>query len=196
MRHATLLGTLAIALALALPAVAAETPAATPAIQEEMGGAGGAMHRDMRGMGERRRGHFRHHHRAGQRPLISLALSHRQELGLSSAQIQTLEQIRDTFRREAIKRGADIRVAELDLATLTRTDPSDAGKPVDMAQVEAKVRDIERLRTEQRLARIRAIEQGKAQLTPEQRAKLASLLTEVGPHWRRSATPAAIPRTF
>jgi Spy/CpxP family protein refolding chaperone len=196
MRYTALLGSVAVALAVALPAAAQETPVRAPVAQDETGGAGGTMTPDMHGMGERWRGHFRHHRRAGQPPLVSLALRYRDELGLSPAQIVALERLRDDFRREAIKRGADIRVAELDLAALTRTDPADAGKPVDMAQVEAKVRDIERLRTEQRLARIRAIEQGKAQLTPEQRAKLATLLTEARRHWQRSGAPAAIPRQF
>ena len=196
MRYTALLGSLAVAFAVALPVAAQETSAGATVAQEEMGGAGGAMGRDMHGMGGRWRGHFRHHHRAGQQPLVSLALRYREELGLSPAQVGTLERLRSDFQREAIKRGAEIRVAELDLATLTRTDPADAGKPVDMAQVEAKVRDIERLRAEQRLARIRAIEQGKAELTPEQREKLATLLTDARRHWQRSGAPAAIPRRF
>jgi hypothetical protein len=46
---------------------------------------------------------------------------------------------------------------------------------VDMAKVEAKVREIERLRGDIRLARIRSIEKGKAQLSAEQRRKLQEL---------------------
>lgn len=59
----------------------------------------------------------------------------------------------------------------LDLRTLLEADP------VDPAQVEAKLREIEPLRVTLRLSQIRTIERGKAELTPEQRAKLRSLLT-------------------
>jgi Spy/CpxP family protein refolding chaperone len=48
-------------------------------------------------------------------------------------------------------------------------------QPVDMTKAEAKVREIERIRGDLRLARIRSIEKGKAQLTAEQRRKLQEL---------------------
>ncbi len=187
MRIVPMIGNLVVALALALPVAAEEPPGVTPAAHEEMSRGVGNIAAQIHGMGERWRGHFRRPDGARQRPLISLALRYRQELGLSPAQVETLERIRDDFRREAIKRDADIRVAKLDLGSLVRTDPADVGKPVDMGKVEATVRDLERLRTEQQLARIRTIEQGKAQLTPEQRAKLGTLLAESSQrHWQRS----------
>lgn len=111
----------------------------------------------------------------GERPLISMALRHRAELGLSAAQAEALERLRSDFQREAIKREADIRVAELDVAALLARDQA------DLAAVEAKVREIERLRADLRLARIRTIEQGRAQLTPEQREKLRALVAEPRP---------------
>jgi Spy/CpxP family protein refolding chaperone len=192
MRISTILASLAVMFGLALPAAAQESPAQPPAAHEQMsqeGAGGGGPH--MRGP-EGWRGHLRRHHGFGERPIISLALRYRQELGLSPAQVEALDRLRTDFQREAIKRGADIRIAELDLRTLVRTDPADLEKPVDLGQAEAKVREIERLRAEQRLARIRAIEQGKAQLTPEQRTKLGTLLTEARKHWQRSSSPAVI----
>lgn len=111
----------------------------------------------------------------GDRPLISMALRHRAELGLSAAQVETLERLRSDFQREAIKREADIRVAEVDLGALLARDP------VDVAAVEAKVREAERLRADMRIARIRTIEQGRAQLTAEQREKLRALAAEPRP---------------
>ena len=48
----------------------------------------------------------------------------------------------------------------------------------DMAKVEAKVREIERLRTDLRIARIRTIQKGKEELTADQRKKLQELLAE------------------
>jgi Spy/CpxP family protein refolding chaperone len=49
---------------------------------------------------------------------------------------------------------------------------------LDMAKVEAKVREIERLRTDLRIARIRTIQKGKEVLTADQRKRLQELLAE------------------
>jgi Spy/CpxP family protein refolding chaperone len=49
---------------------------------------------------------------------------------------------------------------------------------VDMAKVEAKVREIERLRSDLRIARIRTIQKGKEVLTADQRKRLQELLAE------------------
>ena len=198
MRTTVILSFAALILVPALPALAAEPPEVTAAAQEEMGQSSDNPAVEVHGMGQGWRGHFRWggHGGSGGRPIISLALRHRQELGLSPAQVETLERLRDDFRREAIKRGAEIRIADLDVAALTRTDPADLAKPVDMAKVEAKVRELERLRAEQQLSRIRAIEAGKAQLTPEKRTKLGTVLTESRSGWSGTGTPSAIPRTF
>jgi hypothetical protein len=104
-----------------------------------------------------------------ERPLITLMLNHRAELGLSQAQVDALERLRTDFGREAAQREADIRGAEGELAGLLAADP------VDLGRVEAKVRQIERLRADVRLGRIGTIEQGKAQLTPEQLRQLRVL---------------------
>ena len=61
-----------------------------------------------------------------ERPLITIMLHHRTELGLSPDQVTRLETLRGDFAREAIRRGADIRIAELDLASLLEQD---AGGP-------------------------------------------------------------------
>ena len=196
MRTTVILSFAALILAPALPAAAAEPPAATPAAQEELSQNFDNMPREAHGRGHGWRGHFRGRDGSGGRPIISLALRYRQELGLSPAQVETLERLRDDFRREAIRRGAEIRVASLDLSALTRTDLADVGKQVDMGKVETKVRELERLRAEQRLVRIRTIEAGKAQLTPEQRTKLGTLVAESQLRWRGAGTPAAIPRRF
>jgi Spy/CpxP family protein refolding chaperone len=105
------------------------------------------------------------------RPLITIMLHHRTDLGLSADQVSRLETLRGDFTREAIRRGADIRIAELDLATLLEQDP------VDFTKVEAKVREAAQLRADLRIARLRTIEQGKAVLTPEQRTRLQAMLS-------------------
>ncbi|MBI2228065.1 MAG: hypothetical protein HYU46_03060 [Deltaproteobacteria bacterium] len=50
--------------------------------------------------------------------------------------------------------------------------------PVEEQQVKAKLQEIERLRADLRFARIRAIEQGKALLSLEQRTILRALVGE------------------
>jgi Spy/CpxP family protein refolding chaperone len=107
------------------------------------------------------------------RPLISLMLQNKGELQLTSEQVQKLEALRVGFQKGAIKRSADLQLAELELEELKK-------EPVDLAKVEAQVKRIEALRAEQRLSRIRAIEEGKALLTPEQRQKLNTLGQRAG----------------
>ena len=105
------------------------------------------------------------------RPIITIMLHHRTELGLSPEQVERLETLRGEFAREAIRRDADIRVAELDLAGLLDREP------LDFSKVEGKVRELAQLRGELRIARFRAIEQGKAALTTEQRTRLQAVLS-------------------
>jgi hypothetical protein len=118
---------------------------------------------------------------AAERPLITLMLDRRQELALSPEQVTRLEGLRQAFAREAIRRDADIRVAELDLAAILDHDP------VDMARAEAKIHELARLRAQLRVERLRTIEQGKAVLTPEQRTRLQSLLGTPPAPARRTA---------
>jgi len=174
MRTHTLVGLFLAILTLAMPAAAAAPAPPVPAAHEEVGRTLDDLLGQLHALGGRWREHFAPSPR-GERPLITLMLRHKDELGLSPDQVQSLERLRADFQREAIRRDADLRIAEMDLATLLDREP------VDLGQVEAKVRETERLRADLRLARIRAIEQGKAQLTPEQRTKLRSLLAEPGP---------------
>ena len=163
---------LVLALGAGVPPSAAEPPAVRPVVHDELSRSLDELASQLHGLTERWRGHFGRGEAPGERPLITLMLGWRQELGLSAAQIERLERLRAEFQRDAIRRDADLRVAEMDLAALLRTDT------VDLAAAEAKVREIERLRAETRLARIRAIEEGKMQLTVEQRAKLRTLLAQ------------------
>ena len=110
--------------------------------------------------------------RLPERPLITLMLRHRDELSLSLQQVQHLENLRDGYQREVIRYEADIRIAEMDLQRLLNTDP------VDLEQVKVKLQEIEHVKTKMRLAHIRAIEEGKELLSPEQQEKLKALLGE------------------
>ena len=50
-----------------------------------------------------------------ERPLIAFMLRNREKLGLSTAQVKSLEQLRNDFQKESIRKDADLRVAEMDL---------------------------------------------------------------------------------
>jgi Spy/CpxP family protein refolding chaperone len=116
-----------------------------------------------------------------ERPLISFMLEHRHELALTPEQASRLEGLRQDFTREAIRRDAEIRIAEMDLAALLHA------QPLDLPRVEAKIREVARLQAELRIERIRTIEQGRAALTPEQRTRLQQLLGGPPPPPRRIA---------
>jgi len=163
------------------PVLAAEPPAVAPVVHEELNRALDDLAGQVHGLGDRWRDHFGRGESAAERPLITLMLNWRQELALSPAQIQSLERIRADFQREATRRDADLRAAETALDTMLQAEP------VDLAGVEAKLRDIERQRADLRLARVKTIEQGKGQLTPEQRTKLSTLLASSTP--RRAGRP-------
>jgi Spy/CpxP family protein refolding chaperone len=107
-----------------------------------------------------------------ERPLIAFILRNREKLDLSAAQVKSLEQLRNDFQKESIRKDADLRVAEMDLNAILVADK------VDMAKAEAKVREIERMRGDLRIARIRIIQKGKEVLTADQRKKLQELLDE------------------
>ena len=158
-------------LAMALPAWG-EEPVTRPVVHQEAGQALAELSHQLESLHSRWRDHFAPRDFSSERPLISIMLRHRDDLGLSPSQVQSLERLRSNFQQEATRHETDLRTTESDLAALLNADPTDLGR------VEAKVREIERLRAELRIARLRAIEQGKAQLTPEQRSKLRSLLSE------------------
>jgi Spy/CpxP family protein refolding chaperone len=106
----------------------------------------------------------------GERPVISYMLSHREELKLTPEQVKKLEDLKTGFERSARKNQEDLRAAEKSLEELTRSDS------IDLKQAEAKVREVERLRADQRIARIRAVEQGKSVLSQEQRERLRDMM--------------------
>jgi Spy/CpxP family protein refolding chaperone len=102
-------------------------------------------------------------------PLISMMLHWKDQLALTADQERSLKELRATFGKEAIRRTSEIDVAELELRELLEQEK------VDLAKVEAWTKKIALLRADQRLARIKTIEAGKAQLTPEQQRKLERL---------------------
>ena len=104
-----------------------------------------------------------------EQPQFGLALQHRAELGLSAEQAKTLRGLVERLGKESAQRSRDIEKAERELAALLEHQPA------DMAKVDDKVRGIEKLRADLRLRRIQTIAEGRAALTPDQRAKLDRL---------------------
>ena len=157
-----------------------------PASAQMMGGSGGNMQGGQGGMGmgmmERPLGPMMagpgaqrmgmHPHEA---PLISLALAHSQELGLSPDQQQKLRDLQTGFAKEAVRKQADIRIAEIDLNAQLEQERW------DLAKIEPLVKQIAALKGDLRLARIRTLAAGRALLTPDQLAKLKQVGHRMGP---------------
>lgn len=172
MRKFALSGLLITALWIHVPAIAAASGDMRLSAQEEMGQGWDDLTRGLRQWFSRWGHYFGAWGSREEQPLISIMLENRDKLGLSSEQVNSLEQLRRDFQKESIRRDADMRIAQMDLDALLSVPA------VDMTKVEAKVREIEHLRADMRLARIRTIEKGKQQLTAEQRKKLQELLSE------------------
>ena len=117
--------------------------------------------RKMEGMRHRGMGMIRAEHR------IRRAL---RNIGLDEKQKEALRDIRSSAAKEAVRKRADFMVARIDLRDMLDKDP------VDMAAVEAKLKQIGSIKTDMHLLRIKTIEEIKSKLTPEQRQKFRTNL--------------------
>jgi len=191
MNARTALAGLALVLGTTVPTVAQTTDSTTDGRQVAQA-APEAPRPGPGAWGQRPEGHgmghhgWRHHGKAHRFSLARVALRYQKELALTPAQIDSLRKLGIDSKRDAIKRHADVRLARLDLATLMMPDPADPNRPRDMARIEAKVRDIEKLRADGTIARIRTMEQSRQVLTPEQREKLRTLMAQ---RWQRGPQP-------
>lgn len=181
MRKLILLGTLATLLAIHPPLYSAEPPSSQTPFPEDLSDAWERLQRAVQDWGGRLRDRFGARSSREERPVITQILSHRETLGLSAEQVRKLEQLRDGFQRQSIRSDADLRIVELDIAALLDHEP------VDLAKVEQKIREGEKLRADLRIARLRVIEQAKAVLTSEQKKKFQ----ELEPQPRASRPPRA-----
>ena len=163
---------LALLLIVAIPALSAEPERSKPPLPEELSDAWERFQRALHEWGGRLWERVGPRGAREDRPVISQMLNNKEALGLSADQVRRLEQQRDNFQRLTIRNEADLRILELDIATLLDSEP------VEMAKLEAKMREEEKLRADLRIARIRAIEQGKALLNAEQKKKLTELLRQ------------------
>ncbi len=95
-------------------------------------------------------------------------------LNLDEQQKTALGEIKSKMMKETIKRMSDMRILQIDLRELLSKEP------VDMKAVETKVNQLEKLRADMHLSHIRAMEEMKAKLTPDQRKKFREMV-ETGP---------------
>jgi Spy/CpxP family protein refolding chaperone len=96
-------------------------------------------------------------------------------LGLDEKQTEAVTAIHLKTKKEMIRKRADIRVAEIDLREALSKEP------VDMQAVEALVKKIEGLKADALLTHVKAREEIKTQLTPEQRKKFGGMMMGPGP---------------
>ena len=185
MRKITTAAAIVFSLAVVMDANGAEPDKSRPTIPDEVGEAWDRVQQLLQDWSDRLRDRFGARESVESRPAISEMLSRKDELGLSPEQVKKLEQVRDNFERQSIRNRADSRIVELDIATLL-DQPA-----VDLARVEAKVREAEKLRADLRIARIRAIEQAKAVLTPEQRKKFYNSAPTLAPRTPQGQNPPA-----
>ncbi|MGH8058914.1 MAG: Spy/CpxP family protein refolding chaperone, partial [Candidatus Entotheonellia bacterium] len=98
-------------------------------------------------------------------------LQQSQNYRLSPDQMRQLQDIQNVAQTTAIGVAAAIQAGEQELNTLMRA------VPVDLVRVEAKIKEIEGLRAQQRLTHANALAQAYSALTPEQGAQLNRNLT-------------------
>jgi Spy/CpxP family protein refolding chaperone len=95
---------------------------------------------------------------------------HLMGLGLDDKQKDALKALRSKTMKDMVKRQADKQIAGIELKDLLDKDP------VDMKSVEASMRKNESLKTEMFLAHIKAHEEMKSILTPDQRKRLKEMM--------------------
>lgn len=101
-------------------------------------------------------------------------MKHLMGLNLDEQQKALIGEIKSRMMKETIRRTADMHIVQIELKELLSQDP------VDMRAVEAKVKQLEVMKTEMQLSHIKAMEDCKTKLTPEQRKKLRGMI-EAGP---------------
>jgi hypothetical protein len=107
------------------------------------------------------------------------------DLALSDAQRDQLAMVQSAYVDGILRREARRFLVEASLMVLLRVDLEDPGRPVDIAAAEVRIREMERMASEDQISTLRAVEASKAVLTAAQRATLASLLGRA----RGDATP-------
>lgn len=88
---------------------------------------------------------------------------HLMSLNLDEKQKEDIHVIKSRMIKEAITKKANLDIVKMELKDLLAKDP------VDMKAVEAKLKQVALLKTDIHLSHIKAMEEAKAKLTPEQK---------------------------
>ena len=99
------------------------------------------------------------------------------ELALDEKQRQEVKELRNRVKKEMIKKRTDEQIAGIELEELLDKDP------IDLKAVEKKLKQIETIKSEMQLTFIKAGEEVKSILTPNQRKKFKAML-KMGPMMR------------
>ena len=102
-------------------------------------------------------------------------LEHAAHISLTTEQQAALNKLKDQALAAKTNSDREIEQAEREMATLTSADQPDSAK------LETKVRDIEKLRTNERLAFIRAVGEAANLLTDDQRKMLTGAMQSPAP---------------
>jgi Spy/CpxP family protein refolding chaperone len=111
-------------------------------------------------------------------PLISIALQHQTELGLTGDQVATLEKIRTQFQSQTTPARDQLRAIEGEIRGLLQQSPA------NLIQVKLKVAEAEKVRSDLRYQQIEAIENGKSVLNTQQQDQLKNLVTSMRQNFR------------
>ncbi len=122
-------------------------------------------------LGPRHRGHrgMRGPRPFSARPLVSIALRSHEELKLTDDQIKRLKDIRDAFSKKSVKERAEMKTRRIDLKRALDTEK------IDLTDVEKKIREVSNMRVDLRIARLKAIQEGKSVLNAEQQKQLSKI---------------------
>jgi Spy/CpxP family protein refolding chaperone len=103
---------------------------------------------------------------AGDHPMFEKLKS----LGLDEKQMGEVKAIHFGVMKETIRKKADMQVARVELREILGQDP------VDLKAAEAKIRQVEALSGDIKILHIKAHEEVKSKLTPEQRKKFDEMM--------------------
>ena len=106
-------------------------------------------------------------------PLLSLLLLNRDALKLTDDQEKKLRSIRAGYVEDAVRRVADVRVAEVELGELLAVETP------DLAKVEVEVKKIAAMQGEMRFRQIQSVQDSLAVLTKEQRQQFDRQLRQM-----------------
>ena len=103
-------------------------------------------------------------------PLISIALSHKTELNLTSEQEANLEKIKSHYQSQVTPLQQQAAAIEKEIVSLAQQTPA------NLIQIKAKIQEAEKFRSELRYLRVEALENGRSVLTAQQQEQLKTLV--------------------